>query len=50
MFCPHRGHPHGGLQQKIAVADSVKDIHMWSQNSVFSNEIAKNIQMQTNYK
>jgi hypothetical protein len=32
MFWPQCGHPHGGLQQKEkAVADSVKDMHMWSQ-------------------
>jgi hypothetical protein len=31
--------------KKTAVANSVKDMHIWSQNSVFSNEIAKNIRM-----
>jgi hypothetical protein len=31
--------------KKIAVADPAKDMHMWGQNSIFSNKIAKNIQV-----
>ena len=34
MFWPLHGHPQGGLQQRSTImADSVIDVHMWSQNT-----------------
>jgi len=45
MFWPLHGHLQGGLlQRNTQMADSVKDVHMCSQNTVFSIKIAKSIQ------